>query len=159
MVSQQKGSRPQTWASQAGSSQPVPSWASQQGPGGGPAQSAQRSPASPTQMPSQPTSQQKGSTAQTVASQAGSTHPGSSLGVVQQSLGVGAPQSSGHSSSASSAQIWSQAVSQQKASTAHTADSHSPSLQPGVPWASQQSPSSAQPGIGAKTHSPLPGSQ
>ena len=127
-----------------------------------PPQSApQSASASPAQMPSQFTSQQYGSNSQTQSWMSISSQPGvpllsqqspaqspqSSAQVAQVSSALhspsphhGSPAHSGHISAASSAQSWSQAVSQQNGSASHTVAWQSASSQPGVPLAAQQSP-------------------
>ena len=91
-------------------------------------------------MSSHAPSQQNESTRHTAAAHSGSTQPGSSLGVAQQSLGSG-PQSGPQSSAAASAQRSSQVVSQQNGSAAQTSISQPGSSQPGVSCGRQQSPS------------------
>ena len=90
-VSQQNGSAEQIRSVQAASSQPMPSWASQQGIGGPPPQTSQSSIAASAQRPSHCVSQQNGSWAQTTSVQAASPHSGVPL--ASQQSGGHSPQS------------------------------------------------------------------
>jgi hypothetical protein len=106
----------------------------------------------PTHSASHPDSQQKGSSAHTHASVAGSAHPGRSL-VVQQSP-AHCP-----ASPASAAQVSLQTSRQQNGSTLQTASIANGSSQPAVALAAQQSPAHSPQSAAQVKQFSAPGSQ
>jgi hypothetical protein len=101
--------------------------------------------ASPAQIESQATAQQNESIAQMNAEQSGSSQPIPPLG--KQQLLPPPPQRSPHIAKASLAQMPSHATAQQNESAAQTVLQHDSSVQPGVPFGTQQSLALGQAGL------------
>src|SRR5262249_41663399 len=136
-VSQQKESAAQTAAQQEGLSQPGVSWAVQQSPAASkqtlnPPQMLHTSAASPAQMLSHSTLQQKGSSWHTFSQHGAKLQPGVPL--EEQQSPASAPPQLPQISNASPTQVPSHDIAQQNASTSQTDLQHASLSQPTESW-------------------------